>query len=504
MKVLCCLWLLAIIPLHGQRVITVDWSDKTLSNAPTNVDSPMQVKLRVIKVNDFLYTYEAKIKYDPKTAESITFDEWTKLGFVASKSNACNLIDAHASNAKDMAEAFVLKPDKDGAYPSTPLKVSQKDWDKLEPEYQALENASKDERGCASYIKYVGALQAQLRDLAKVSKGDHEFTSDHVLPGDGQYTIEVKESYKTKVTTGGAYTASFYARSSIFFLSVGYLGSQLQNRSYDAVDVATGTKTLRIQGTGAWRPTAAVLLNYKLPWWPKLNGEKAGLAISVGPVFRAMSSQTGSTATNWGAFAGLSVYLWGRLVLTPGVHLGEFSDMPLGFDNNHDRSIPAGVANPITGVNRWTSRFGIGITFQAADFKKAAALATFTPAAKEPAPDPAAAAAAAQKAVEAEKAKQAAEAETAKQAQAAAAAQKDADKAALKTAEETLKAAHDISGAKEELRKKIEAAADAETDPGKKQILNMALTQANADATAASIAVVAAQKAVDDLKAKVK
>lgn len=477
MKLLCWLTLVAVVPVHAQRVITVDWSDKSLTNTPTKVDAPMPVKLRVVKVNDFLYTYESKIKYEPKAAESISLDDIVKLVGVAS--DACSAIDGHANKVKDLAKPFVLEADRDGAYPSRPLKDSQQDWDRLEPEYQAMENATADEQKCESHKLYIKTLQPKLRALAKVSKGDHEFITDHILPGDGEYTIEIKEFYEKKVTTGGAYTAKFYAASSVFFLSAGYLGSQVQSRTYDSVDVATGRKELRIQGSGSWRPNVALLLNYQLPI-SKLTGEKMGLAISAGPVYRAISSQSGNTATNLGVFAGLSLHLWTRVVLTPGFHLGEFADMPLGFDNNHDRTIPAGIANPITGVNRWTTRFGIGITFAIADFKKAAS-ATLSQNTSAAAKTPAGSTA-----VDRSKAEEAV---------------RSAEAAVTKSQEDLKKAQADFD-TKEAARVKADQAFNAETDATKQAALKTALETANKEATAAGAARKTAEAALEAAKKK--
>ena len=457
-------FLLAGFSLHAQQVITVDWSEKTLSNVPTKVDSPTPVKLKVIKINDFLYTYDAKLTYKPQVSEPISADELGAFAKSQSEDPACSAIAAKIEKAKSLAKPFTLEASPDGKFASKPLKASQEDWDKLEPTFQALENASDAERACSAFTEYAKSLQGKLKNLSRIAKGDHEYISDgHTLPGSGQYTIEVNEYYNKQVTSGGAYTASFFASSSVSFLTIGYMGSQVQNRSYDSVDVGTNRKELRIQGTGTWRPNLAVLLSYKLPWWSKLNGDKFGVAVSAGPVFRVTSNQTGSTATNVGAFAGLSLYLWERLAITPGFHVGEFSDMPLGFDNSRDRSIPAGIANPITGVNRWTTRFGIGITFHAADFKKLSAMATFkqTPGAAS------------------------SNAAAAAKAPAAAGATDDLKKA-LETAEKELKVA-------KALREAIEAKADAESDPAKKKELKEAFESATAKESSA-------QKKVQDAK----
>ena len=290
--------------------------------------------------------------------------------------------------------------------------------------------------------------------------------------------MEIKELYKKKVASGGSYSAKFYAASTIFFLSAGYLGSQLQSRAYDSVDVATGRKELRIQGTGAWRPNIALLLNVKLPV-PGLNEDKFAFAVSAGPVYRATGGQSGNTAANVGVFAGVSGHIRGKLTITPGFHIGEFADMPLGFDNNHDRTIPAGIQNPITGVNRWTARFGVAITWGLADFKKGASAATL----KESAPSGAGGASGATDKAAAEKAVMDAQ-----------------------TAVDSAKTALDKANAdftkKDGTRKNAEEAFEKAVDEAQKTKLKAAAEDANKQADAAAIAKTKAQAALDEANKK--
>jgi hypothetical protein len=259
------------------------------------------------------------------------------------------------------------------------------------------------------------------------------------------------------------------------------------------------------KGTGAWHPTAALLLNYKLPV-NRLMGERWGMALSAGPVYRTTSSPVGtSSSSNWGAFAGLSFYLWERLTLTPGVHLGTFADTPLGFHSggSFNPVVPAGITT-INPVNRSTARFGIGITFHAADFKKAAALASFaanptppttgqtaaapaTPVAKPPAPDPP---------------KQAPDPVK----PAATAADKAKAEQALKAAKEALDkmraAVEDLESKEAEAIQALNTASES-NKPAAQQALNeirQALDLAKAERTKARSTAAEAQKALDALQ----
>jgi hypothetical protein len=123
------------------------------------------------------------------------------------------------------------------------------------------------------------------------------------------------------------------------------------------------------------RLTGIALLNYAVP---RLDSDTIGLAISTGPVLQL---NTGSSdVSNLGYFAGLSVHFWRRLFLTPGWHVGQFSDFPTGLYPGD--TIPQNYGN-LTGVNRWSARFAFAITYRVADLskviKKPAATTSKTP-----------------------------------------------------------------------------------------------------------------------------
>src|SRR5208337_3810781 len=68
-----------------------------------------------------------------------------------------------------------------------------------------------------------------------------------------------------------------------------------------------------------------------------------------------------------GLFVGGSIHLYRSAFLTPGVHIGQFSDFPAGFYPG--AQIPNQFGN-LTPINRTTAHFAVGITFKTTTFKK--------------------------------------------------------------------------------------------------------------------------------------
>jgi len=152
----------------------------------------------------------------------------------------------------------------------------------------------------------------------------------------------------------------------ILTLSVGTALTNVPYRTYtnQKVPTANGTEDqLVVNGNGSRSPVGVGLLNYRL--WNSAREPQFGLSLSTGPAFKLGGAPE---VSSFGWFAGISVSIWHRLFLTPGVHVSQFADFPAGFS---DRSpIPAnfGTINPAT---RWTSRFAVGITFQTNSLAKA-------------------------------------------------------------------------------------------------------------------------------------
>jgi hypothetical protein len=140
----------------------------------------------------------------------------------------------------------------------------------------------------------------------------------------------------------------------------------LHARSYSSVtapDPADPTKTnnvLSVDGGGGARPALAALLNYHIP---SLSTRRVGLAVSAGPLFDIANGK--ADTSHFGFFGGPSLHLWNRLYLTPGIHFGEFADLPLGF-SQAGQPIPTGMGTPAA-RKRYTAHFAFGITFKASE-----------------------------------------------------------------------------------------------------------------------------------------
>ena len=142
-------------------------------------------------------------------------------------------------------------------------------------------------------------------------------------------------------------------------LSAGPLFTEIPYRTYTAQNVftASGTQNLLTVGNnGHWTPQGVGLLNYKLFNWDA--GTQLGLSLSTGPVFKFGGTPG---VSNFGWFGGVSVSIWHRLFLTPGLHIGQFADYPPGFGNN--TPVPAGFGT-LTPETRWTGRFAFAITYR--------------------------------------------------------------------------------------------------------------------------------------------
>ena len=145
-----------------------------------------------------------------------------------------------------------------------------------------------------------------------------------------------------------------------------------------------------VNGSGPVRPVLTSTINVKVPYVDSIctkkkkcwNTDKVGLALSIGPALQL--GQGSSNVSQLGLFGGLSIVL-GRFLITPGVHVGEFADFPLGF-THAGQPIPATFTQQLTPVTRTTVRFGVGVTFRGFSLLKSSsgpkATAPTTPSAK--------------------------------------------------------------------------------------------------------------------------
>ena len=200
----------------------------------------------------------------------------------------------------------------------------------------------------------------QFDGMRKKVDGQHGATGQATASSGDVASLTVTITEKSGATPLTTFTRTIRF-SSVLTLSGGVLLSTLQDRSSVASTVPTSTGTqnvLTVQGGSNPVPMLVGLLNYKLPW---LDWEKAGFAVSTGPVLRVGGQ---STASSFGWFVGGSAHIWHRFFVTPGIHVGQFADFPAGFGPN--QVIPPNFGQ-LTPVKRWTARFAVGITVKTFD-----------------------------------------------------------------------------------------------------------------------------------------
>ena len=391
----------------AQNNVVIDWKTKTLLQSPTEVNVSTTVTVAVWNLNDFLYKYDVTVKATPRS-----IDDFGKIsGFAAgpvslAATPTCveraNAAVAGIANLQTAIDTKVRpQADKDGNYPSVTLDDTIAAWNKnietpMATSQQAVtslrrdlvdpvkncsgadDNAKRKDGSDAAIVlmRYDQVDETLEPYRSQLFKSDHKIVFNYTLQPETDYSITVDEKYLGKTTVQGSKEFQFSPVSTILTLSAGPLITWIPDRSYvsSTVPVAGGgtQNILTVNDASGPQVQLVALLNYRIPlpssWgWAKTwnTTDEAGISVSTGPVFRLAGSNSGTSS--FGYFAGMSVHLWQRFFVTPGVHLGEFADFPAGFG-------PGSVIPPnfgtLTPVKRWTARFAIGLTFKAADLSK--------------------------------------------------------------------------------------------------------------------------------------
>jgi hypothetical protein len=256
-----------------------------------------------------------------------------------------------------------MPPDPEGTDKPKPKKACQRAVDSYSKKYSDILEAA--------YIKiFQGPHTAQVTFQAKSCKTE---------------IITVSEKYNG-TPTGQSVVVRLDADCDEVTASGGIVLTEIQNRTYTSAPLPNQTgQFLAVGDTGKFRPAFLALTNFNLPVEPlghKLSA-KAGdirLGLSIGPVIQ----NTKSDVSSFGWFFGGTISFLHRLYVTPGVHVGEFADFPLGFTAN--QQIPANFGT-LTPVKRWTSRFAVALTIKGWDISKAIKGGTDTPT-TTPTPEP--------------------------------------------------------------------------------------------------------------------
>jgi hypothetical protein len=401
--ILSCLWPAALV--LAQNTVVIDWNTKTLLQAPSEVNINTAVNVSIRNVNDFLYKYDVTVKATPRS-----IDDFAKIPSTGVSAAALGLSCVDKANTtivpiSDLENVIDTKirpqADKNGDYPSIPIGKTVAAWNtNIEVPMKAAQeavvslrqalgdpiancsgaddNAKRADANAAAAIlrKYDDIHTALEPYRTQLFSSAHEIDFVYTLRPETDYSISVDEKYLAKSTLQGSAEFKFSPASTILTLSAGPLITWIPDRSYLSSTVPTtggGTQNvLTVNDASGPQLQLATLLNYRIPlpnrWgWTKTwnTSDEAGIAISTGPVFRLSGSNSGTSS--FGYFTGVSVHLWQRFFVTPGVHIGEFADFPPGFGRG--TTIPPGFGT-LTPVKRWTARLAIGITFKAADLSK--------------------------------------------------------------------------------------------------------------------------------------
>lgn len=386
-----------VAPAVAQDVV-IDWSTHTLSSSPTKVYRTMVVNVRLNNANTLLYNYKIDI-----TATRRNADDFGKIANLLLKTTApaplqpaakvtptaCESalyeVESSVTNLKHLLETnnTPVNPDQgNGKFSSVKVARTVGYWkssvgpqdDVMKKKVAALQDAlAQRPSKCSSaevskandfLMKTYGPLRLFLDGLESQLDAPHEIVVPVTLSPENDYKIVVTELYQGKATEGGTQAFAFSPESDILTLSAGTLLTEVQNRTYTsgALPGQTGN-VLLVDGNSPIRPILVAQLNYRIP---EASWDSFGFALSTGAALQFTGGNSG--VSNVGFFGGVSVHLWRRFYVTPGIHLGEFADFPAGF-NKANQEIPSGFGQ-LNPEKRWTARFAIGITFKALDFTK--------------------------------------------------------------------------------------------------------------------------------------
>ncbi|HTU44463.1 MAG TPA: hypothetical protein VMF91_05345 [Bryobacteraceae bacterium] len=287
-------------------------------------------------------------------------------------------------------DANTLYPPADpkGKYPSETLAQTRIRWTanvkpKLDADLSAFDLLSPPCRAGQDMSKAIKAAEDAVTNVDEMLKTSPSITFVLSLNRTEDLVTTVTESYKGQTTN----TATYELKPSwtIYTASGGFLLTTLAARTYNSRTVpnASGTGTqnvLEVDNASGIRPALTALLNFNFT--PTGAWCKCGLAASSGLVYDVSSGK--ADTSHFGVFAGPSIHLFDRFIVTVGYHFGEFADFPSGYRNG--QVIPPNTGTP-TATNRWSARLGFAFTYQ---FKSSRDKTKSTQTTKNPKPTPSA------------------------------------------------------------------------------------------------------------------
>ncbi len=376
-------------PASAQASVVVDWPTRTLVASPPELGRSTGAIITIRNVNDVLYDYTVDLVEVRRALDDFALFGGTlnpKFAAPPRQHDVCPIGDTRQTLA-EVGDAIARNPaltpvKKGGKYLSVPVDDTIAAWASvvapLVAEAKSLEARIRQNIGqCPDLPAAEAFLRREFAPFeARVGVVERRLSSPHsiqvlvTLRPDSDYTLVVTERFNGGATVDGSKSFTFAPASTVLTLSAGVGVTWLEGRAYSSrnapgVNPGDATRTLlSVDGKGE-RPALVALLNYQIPW---ASTADYGLAIATGPVF-AFSSGT-RNSSSLGVFAGLSVHLFRRFFISPGVHLGEFADTPLGFRREGD-VVPPNFGELVP-RKRWQTKFAVMFTFRTADLSKVA------------------------------------------------------------------------------------------------------------------------------------
>jgi hypothetical protein len=270
-------------------------------------------------------------------------------------------------------------------------------WPTVQQAYEAFENAvaavttdlkNEDADVCDHATVLEPAIGVAVDAFAPAKKAYaallvHATETDNVvrfttpLESTSNYEATVKPTYGGGDTNAVTSTVHLSAGHQLLTASAGVLVTQLPAPSYTSKTVPSamsGSTTQNVLGIDYGhgpRPALVALLNFHPPvYW--LDRKQIGVGLSAGPVFDVSNGK--ADTSHFGFFAGPSIRLGEYVYLTPGIHVGEFADLPQGYIAA-GQVIPPNTGTPV-GTKRYTARFAFGITIKVRSILEAATKTT--------------------------------------------------------------------------------------------------------------------------------
>jgi hypothetical protein len=359
-------------PPAAENVVGVDWQTRTAGCPPKVTQSSTRATVRVTNINDILVDFNtgAKAEYQLRAKGTPVSAVAPGAGIFTGQSGAldsnCPIqnLQALLNHIRQQVNAnpFISPPQPGGR--SIPLSTTLGAALNIEGVSQILNAISQ---GTCTNL-FAGFTNDPVFSWVSQLRGSHSYDFSVVLEPNQNYEFTLKELWKGAETSGGEIRWNC-GEKDIFTLSVGPLVSTLPSRTYNhqKAPVPPGSTTtqdiLTVGNKSNLNVLGAALINYHFPQ-PRFLPNRAGLALSVGPVYTLGSTPNVSAL---GLFVGTSFNLSRSVFLTPGVHIGQFADFPEGFGPGSVIPNQFGDLNP---VKRMTAKFAIGITFKTNSFKK--------------------------------------------------------------------------------------------------------------------------------------